>query len=224
MLSARDAGAAHATKGTLNQNREPWPSVLSRPMLPPNKATICLEMAKPKPVPPNWRSVAWSACSKRLKMCSCNSLGMPLPLSMTSNSNSFSWRVKRSSTSPWAVNLKALSSNWHSTSFTRNASKLTQSGMLGSSSVTKLTGLCGAGKKVARHCAKVSDTLTGAGLSTKRPAWSWEKSKIWLINFSNLSVDWRISLTVSKSLGSSCMLLSNTSLKPKIAFMGVRNS
>ena len=45
------------SRTTVNQNVEPFPSSLSTPTCPPMSSTSCLEMDKPRPVPPYFRVV-----------------------------------------------------------------------------------------------------------------------------------------------------------------------
>ena len=45
-------------------NVEPLPSSLSIAILPPIASTSCIEIARPKPVPPYFRLVEPSACEK----------------------------------------------------------------------------------------------------------------------------------------------------------------
>src|SRR5262249_2975621 len=48
--------------GTVNENVEPWPSVESIQIRPPCISIMCLEIARPKPVPPFLRVIELSAC------------------------------------------------------------------------------------------------------------------------------------------------------------------
>ena len=57
-VAAGKSGGSQICKGMRNQKCDPLPSSLCKPMVPPNKVTNCLEMANPKPVPPNCRKVA----------------------------------------------------------------------------------------------------------------------------------------------------------------------
>jgi len=68
-----------------NQNVEPTPSWLSKPIRPPINSTNCLQIANPSPVPPYCRDVELSACVKLLNRRPCASSLMPTPLSWTSN-------------------------------------------------------------------------------------------------------------------------------------------
>ncbi|EKD28734.1 MAG: hypothetical protein ACD_79C00229G0001 [uncultured bacterium] len=49
---------------TLNQNLEPSPSLLSKPIVPRINSTSFLEMEVPSPVPPYLRVVLPSTCVK----------------------------------------------------------------------------------------------------------------------------------------------------------------
>src|SRR5690606_40652274 len=63
----------------VNQNVEPLPSSLSRPILPPISSTSLLEMASPRPVPPYWRAVEASAWLKALNSDCCWARDRPTP-------------------------------------------------------------------------------------------------------------------------------------------------
>ena len=57
------AGCGGTAKGSSNQKVEPAPAVLWTPMRPPISSTIFREMARPRPVPPNFRDDEVSACT-----------------------------------------------------------------------------------------------------------------------------------------------------------------
>ncbi|KAF5055013.1 hypothetical protein DSECCO2_382030 [anaerobic digester metagenome] len=57
---------------------------LSTQILPPMSSTSFLEMASPRPVPPNSRVVEESAWAKLSKMASTLEEGMPMPVSRIS--------------------------------------------------------------------------------------------------------------------------------------------
>ena len=57
------------------------------PISPPMSSTSCLEIARPRPVPPYLRVVEPSACAKGSKSCVERSGAMPMPVSVTSNAH-----------------------------------------------------------------------------------------------------------------------------------------
>ena len=69
--------------GNVNQNLEPWPRVLSTPILPPCTSTSCLAIVNPRPVPPPVRERDFSPRQNRSKMWDKSSDGMPAPVSAT---------------------------------------------------------------------------------------------------------------------------------------------
>ena len=99
----------------LNQNVEPLPGVLSTPIWPPIISTSCLEIARPRPVPPYLRVVEPSACEKAWNKYGSPSGAMPMPVSVTVK-QTVTWvgvslsRVTRRATSPSSVNLIPLTS------------------------------------------------------------------------------------------------------------------
>ena len=73
--------------GTLTRKVAPAPGMLSIAIVPPMRSTIRLEMAGPRPVPPNFRVEPPSACSNSAKIRACSSAEMPMPVSRTGNGN-----------------------------------------------------------------------------------------------------------------------------------------
>ena len=126
---------------TVNQKLDPFPGSDSTPISPPIISTSFLEMAKPSPVPPNFRVVVISACwkdSKRRPRCSGVS---PIPVSLMVNLRSTSLPKSLclrpiTATSPFSVNFTALPSRLMSTCPIRNGSPLSVAGMDGSMSNT----------------------------------------------------------------------------------------
>ena len=58
----------------------PAPATLLTEMLPPIMLTRRRQIDRPSPVPPNWRVVEVSACSKASKIDSHLPAGMPMPM------------------------------------------------------------------------------------------------------------------------------------------------
>mmetsp|Transcript_10396 Transcript_10396/g.32893 ORF Transcript_10396/g.32893 Transcript_10396/m.32893 type:complete len:449 (-) Transcript_10396:1563-2909(-) len=65
---------------------EPTPGFDDTPTRPPIMAVSCLEMYRPRPVPPNSRVVDSSTCVNSLNSFACPSLLIPMPVSFTANS------------------------------------------------------------------------------------------------------------------------------------------
>src|SRR5215510_4954096 len=72
----------------VNQKVEPWPGVLSTPILPPIMCVSCLAMVNPKPVPPYLQVIDPSTYAKDSKIVVCISGAMPMPVSRTVKYNS----------------------------------------------------------------------------------------------------------------------------------------
>src|SRR6185503_431514 len=80
---------------------------------PPMISVSCLEIARPSPVPPYFRVVDASACSKAWNRREICASVMPMPLSLTENCTSLLSGLSSSTrtateTSPCSVNLTAL--------------------------------------------------------------------------------------------------------------------
>ena len=130
-------GAAAAQANTRStQKREPTPSSLSTPTLPPINAARSLTMARPRPLPPWRRVLDASTCSKASKIVPSWSDAMPMPVSVTAT-RTVSARASCASTSrsrrtlPRSVNLVALCSRLTSSWRSRNGSALTRCGRRG---------------------------------------------------------------------------------------------
>ena len=67
-----------------NQKQEPSPSWLVTPISPSMASTRPLQMARPRPVPPNLRVVESSIWENRWNRLPSWSAGMPGPVSVTS--------------------------------------------------------------------------------------------------------------------------------------------
>ena len=79
--AALNMGSAGA--GRVNQNLEPRPTSLLKPIWPPMSSTRRLPIARPRPVPPNSRVVEESACENCWNSIACRSAAMPTPESVT---------------------------------------------------------------------------------------------------------------------------------------------
>ncbi|MNL49711.1 hypothetical protein D3C87_1726690 [compost metagenome] len=97
----------------VNQKVLPSPRADSTPISPFIKAQSCLEIARPRPVPPkDFRDELSSWVNDVNKICLSVAL-IPIPESCTStlilwNNPSFFTNVRMSSTEPFSVNFKAL--------------------------------------------------------------------------------------------------------------------
>ncbi len=70
---------------TVKWKVDPSPTTPSIPISPPIFSTSCLQIARPRPVPPKLRVVEPSACMNGSKMALRRSSGMPMPVSHTEN-------------------------------------------------------------------------------------------------------------------------------------------
>src|SRR5665213_2407879 len=116
----RKAGAAGAGSGAGSDMRagrrtvktEPFPDSLVTVTSPPIISAKRRLIARPRPVPPNFRVVEASACVKGVKSFSSCSGVMPMPVSVTAKLShgapALSGRVTSRRTVPFSVNLLAL--------------------------------------------------------------------------------------------------------------------
>ncbi len=101
---------SHAVKWKVLPLPSPTLSAQTSPFI---SFDICLQMDRPKPVPPYFLVVEPSACWKGVKIVDSLSFGIPMPVSLifawSFNRSSFSSSISReSSISPDSVNLGAL--------------------------------------------------------------------------------------------------------------------
>ncbi len=108
---------------------------------PPIKLTSLFEIARPKPVPPNFFSSCPSCCSKDLKMRSNCDFGTPIPVSSTDINNSIFFLSSDSPTIllfnfilPISVNFMAFPIMLNKTCRSLTSLKIKLSGILGSKS------------------------------------------------------------------------------------------
>src|SRR6185369_11301005 len=111
-----------ARVGNSIRKTEPLPRVDSTQMRPPCISTICLEIARPKPVPPLALvlelSTWWNCSNTRVSW----SGGMPGPVSATLTANVPLAATADTRTSPLSVNLMALPTRLSSTCVRRCSS------------------------------------------------------------------------------------------------------
>ena len=116
-LFATSSRLARST-GTRNQKREPRSASLSKPISPAIRSTSCLEIARPRPVPPKRLAMEPSAWVNDWKISLFFSAGTPMPESVTESwsqvvPSALSWPegacvvVTRTITSPRSVNFTA---------------------------------------------------------------------------------------------------------------------
>ncbi len=83
--SGRRGCSAPTLNGRVNRNVEPTCLRLSTPMVPPMRSVSSLQIARPRPVPPNFRVVDSSAWVNGLNILPTVSASMPIPESVTEN-------------------------------------------------------------------------------------------------------------------------------------------
>lgn len=83
-LTFRESTESLMVTGTVNQNVEPTSSFDWTPIFPPIKLTSCLDIASPRPVPPNRRVEELSACWKGTNSKSMSLGERPIPVSLWS--------------------------------------------------------------------------------------------------------------------------------------------
>src|SRR3954465_12616745 len=86
--------------GSSNQNTEPEPSVLSKPIWPPWATTISCARAKPRPVPPTRAAGPRWSRKNFSTTCGCSGAGIPSPLSVTDTVTQPAVQVAATTTSP----------------------------------------------------------------------------------------------------------------------------
>ena len=239
------------TAGTVNQKVEPFPSVLSTPIWPPINSTNCLEIARPKPVPPYFLVVEASTWVKDWNSFFWSPGAIPIPVSLTLNSRkserllpSFNgWIFSKNfwsplavnnpgilpvetsiTTSPTSVNLIALLIKLVSICRNRAASPLIRSGTSLSISATNSIPFSCAG--VANKSSTSSrQILRSNSIVSKRisPASSLERSRISLMMDSKFCPLSFSVCTKSSCSGVSCVF-SSKSVIPITPFIGVRIS
>ena len=79
------AAAARRDRRAVNQKVLPAPGVLLAPACPPISSASLFVIARPRPVPPDLRVVALSACSKALNSRASVDGSTPMPVSCTSS-------------------------------------------------------------------------------------------------------------------------------------------
>src|SRR5579864_8173563 len=83
--------AADSPNLAVNIKMLPFPGSLSTEICPPINLMRLVDMARPRPVPPNLRVVELSPCVKASKIRACFSKGIPIPVSRTRNTTSRLW-------------------------------------------------------------------------------------------------------------------------------------
>ena len=112
-LACMVVGISSTSNRSAHETVVPWPTVLSAQMRPFISVASCLQIARPKPVPPYLRAVETCACVKLSKIDSSLSGGMPIPVSVTEKSRAPGSEISgfgatRNSMEPCSVNLMAL--------------------------------------------------------------------------------------------------------------------
>ncbi len=214
---------------TVKRKVEPFPSTLSTWICPPISSTSCLEMVRPRPVPPNRRVVEPSAWRNDSKIRgSCSGL-MPMPVSFTANSMTASSPLSsitstRSDTSPAVVNLMALPIRLTSTWRSLPASPKKERGRSGGSEQ--------AISRPLRWAPSAQNSLTSSARSRRsktaaessiRPASILEKSRMSLMIASSASAELRM-VWVKRRWRSFSEVPASSSAMPRTPFIGVRIS
>ena len=105
-------GLAGSLRSSVNQNVAPLPSSESTPIVPPCSSTSWRVIDSPSPVPPYFRPVPPSTCSKVPKMRSWWAASTPIPVSLiltvTWPCDTWPDTSEDTSTAPFSVNLMAL--------------------------------------------------------------------------------------------------------------------
>ena len=167
--SGSAAGAASAVaarcSGASNQNVDPAPGALSKPIDPPIMSTSRLQMARPRPVPPNLRVVAPSAWVKLVKSFGWASSGTPQPVSVTSarstvRAGPISVRLRRAVTAPSLVNLTALPTRLNRICFRRTGSPTTRAPAAPSSVTSKPSCFSSARGRQSERAAWTSSSIS----------------------------------------------------------------
>ena len=220
--SAESAGSNSSSKA----NKLPPSGRLVTVMSPPSRRTSSRLITSPRPVPPLRRLLSLT-CSNGRKMRAIWASLMPIPLSCTSKrSRRGAARHTRSRTSPWSVNLTALSSRFSSTWRSRRSSMCSAAGKSDAKSqVRRRSFFCSALTRIspAMVCRNLSKSRSQGAISNL-PASIFARSRMSLIKVSRCSPLWRIAeMPVScrsVSVLSSCRICA----KPRMPFSGVRRS
>ncbi len=185
--------ALQMPKRTVKWKRLPTPGVLLTLMVPPISSTSCLEMVRPRPVPPYLREIEPSAwLNDWNSLASCSSF-MPIPVSLTEKRRD-SASAPRSTTctattiSPFSVNLTALLVRLIRIWPRRSGSPISVAGTPRSTLNTTSTRLASLLSSVTLdRCSKMSPSLNGTDSSVSLPASILEKSRMSLITPSRCS-------------------------------------
>jgi hypothetical protein len=219
---------------------EPLPASLSAQILPPINSARRLQIARPRPVPPNCRVVELSTWESDLNSRSILLAGMPMPVSRTemrmknasgsagvsapASSPGFSSRLTAMATSPLAVNFTALLTRLIMT-WRRRVTSPWMSGRRLSSTAYTRSSFFSAERGVRRSSASSRQVRSSKGCRSKSslPASIFEKSRMSLMIFSSESAALRTVSTKSRcSLDSSASISSE--VMPMMPFIGMRIS
>ncbi len=215
--------------GSIRWKVVPCPNSLVATMSPPIARAKPRLIVSPSPVPPKRRVVEASAWTKGSKIDSSLSAGMPMPLSLTSIRYSAGSAASRRSTTrtlPRSVNLIALPTRLVRIWRRRAGSQLSVAGSGPANSSASARPFCS-----ARSCSvRTTSAATRCGAvatdsASSRPASTFDRSRMSLIRFSRWRpLEWMISRWREASAGLRDPPRRSTSVKPRIAFIGVRIS
>ena len=179
-------------------------------------------------MPPNWRVVERSACTKASKIRACWSGAMPMPVSSTVKTK---WAEPatatdaptRRSTCPRDVNLTAFPTRFTRIWRSRTMSPSTNGGSPRSTAAESRTPSRTCGRRVPITSSSNWPSSKGVSSRTRRPASIFEKSSTSSVTASNRSADRRAVLSCSNCCGVMSVLRARLSI-PITPFSGVRIS
>ena len=229
-LIRRTVAPSSGTTGRTIVNVLPVPTTLETVRSPPIALASRRLMVSPSPVPPKRRVVDVSACVKGSKIASSLSAGMPMPVSITSISRRIvvpsSIQRSRTVTAPCWVNLIALPTRLVIVCRRREGSARIEAGtgagiswrssMLFSRALTDSTSITSA----ITRCGSVS-----MHSSRSSPDSTFERSRMSSMSSSRwCPLRWMVSRYRAVSTPSRARPRRSRSVKPMIAFIGVRIS
>ncbi len=208
----------------------PWPSSLRTAISPPSACANRRLMVRPRPVPPNCRVTELSACTNGSKIDSSFSAGMPMPLSITAmlscGTGPDDTSPATTLTPPSWVNLMALPTRLVIVCRSRAGSERIVSGMAPSTSKSNEMVFSRAFTPSIWRTSRIMACGAQRMHSTSRcPASTLDRSRTSLIKLSRcLPLEWMVLRCFFQSRSSWLYPRLRISVKPRIAFIGVRIS
>ncbi len=213
--------ASTAASESSKLNALPWPGDDSAASSPPIIETSRREIARPRPVPPNWRVVDVSAWVNGSNSCASCCGAIPMPVSPTCTCSAPAMRTE---TSPSGVNLIALatgSSTPGAAAARRRAAAPGTESSTNSVSSMPFASACGA--SIAQTDSASSRGSNGRSSSSSLPASIFEKSSTSLITPSSASPE-DTAVAISARCSSVSGVSTSRSSIPITPFRGVRSS